>query len=61
LRPFRTMASMNAIRIVGLACAMSLGLIVGLLLGGGALMLAVLLVGVGGALMLGICAWTERQ
>jgi hypothetical protein len=55
------MASMNAIRIVGLACAMSLGLIVGLLLGGGALMLAVLLVGVGGALILGICAWTERQ
>ena len=58
---FRTMALMNAIRIVGLACAMSLGLILGLLLGGSALTLAVLLVGVGGALMLGICAWTEWQ
>lgn len=55
------MASMNPIRIVGLACAMSLGLIMGLLFGGSALTLAVLLVGVGGALMLGICAWTEWQ
>jgi hypothetical protein len=55
------MASMNAIRIVGLACAMSLGLILGLLFGGGALTLSLLLVGVGGALMLGICAWTEWE
>jgi hypothetical protein len=61
LRPLRTIASMNAIRIVGLACAMSLGLILGLLFGGGALTLSLLLVGVGGALMLGICAWTEWE
>ena len=55
------MASMKAIRIVGLACALSLGLILGLLFGAGALTLAVLLVGAGGALMLGICAWSEWQ
>ena len=52
---------MNAFRIVGLVCAMCLGLILGLLFGGGALTLALLLVGAGGALMLGICAWTEWQ
>jgi hypothetical protein len=59
LRLFCTMALMNAIRIVGLACAWFLGLILGLFFGGGTHTLAVLLVGAGGALMLGLCAWTE--
>ena len=55
------MLSMNAIRIVGLAGAMSLGLMLGLLFAGSVLALAVLLVGAGGALMVGICAWSEWQ
>ena len=53
------MPSMNVIRLVGLASAMCLGLMLGLVFGGGALSLAVLLVGAGGALTLGVCAWAE--
>lgn len=53
------MPSMNAIRIVGFACAMCLGLMLGLVFGGGALAPALLLIGAGGALTLGICAWAE--
>ena len=55
------MLSMKVMRIVGLVCAMFLGLMLGLLFGGGALTLAALFVGAGGALMVGICAWTEWQ
>jgi hypothetical protein len=53
------MLSMRVMRIVGLACAMCLGLVLGLLFADSVLTLAVLLVGAGGALMVGICAWTE--
>jgi hypothetical protein len=55
------MPSMNAIRIVSLACAMCLGVMLGLVFGGGALMAPVLLIGSGGALTLGVCAWAEWQ
>ena len=55
------MPSMKAIRIVGLACAMCLGVMLGLVCGGGVLMPAVLLIGGGGALTLGVCAWAEWQ
>lgn len=54
------MPSMNAIRFVGLASAICLGLMLGLAIGGGALP-AVLLIGSGGALTLGVCAWAEWQ
>jgi len=53
------MPSMNAIRLVGFACALCLGLMLGLVFAGGALPLAVLLIGAGGALTLGVCAWAE--
>ena len=53
------MPSMNAIRLVGLACAMCLGLMLGLVFAGSALTLAVALIGAGGALTLGVCAWAE--
>lgn len=52
---------MNAIRIVSLACAVCLGLMVGLVIGGGALVPAMLLIGGGGALTIGVCAWAEWQ
>jgi len=55
------MSSMNAMRIVSLACAMCLGVMLGLVFGGGALMSSVLLIGAGGALTLGVCAWAEWQ
>lgn len=53
------MPSMNAIRFVGFGCALCLGLILGVVFSGGTLTLAVLLIGAGGALTLGICAWAE--
>ena len=53
------MPSMNAIRLVGLACAMCLGVMLGLVFAGGALTVAVALIGGGGALTLGVCAWAE--
>ncbi len=53
------MPSVNAIRLVGFACAICLGLMLGIVFGGGALTLAALLIGGGGALTLGICAWAE--
>lgn len=53
------MPSMKATRIVSLACAMCLGVMLGIAFGGGALMAPVLLIGTGGALTLGICAWAE--
>lgn len=46
--------------LVGLACALCLGLMLGLLFGGGAPSVAVLLIGAGGALMLSACAMAER-
>jgi len=55
------MSSMNAMRIVSLACAMCLGVMLGLVCGGGALTPAMLLIGGGGALTLGVCAWAEWQ
>lgn len=55
------MPSMSTIRIVSLACALCLGLMLGLVFGGGALMPAMLLIGAGGVLTLGICAWAEWQ
>ena len=55
------MPSMKAIRIVSLACAMCLVVMLGLAFGGGALMASVLLIGSGGALTLGVCAWAEWQ
>jgi hypothetical protein len=55
------MSSMNAIRLVGLACATCLGVMLGLAVGGGALGAPVLLIGSGGALTLGVCAWAEWQ
>ena len=54
------MPSMKAIRIVSLACAMCLGVMLGLAFGG-ALTAPVLLIGSGGALTLGVCAWAEWQ
>lgn len=53
------MPSMNVIRLVGFACAMCLGLMLGLVFAGGALTAAMLLIGGGGALVLGVCAWAE--
>ena len=47
------MLSMNANRIVSLACAMCLGVMLGLVFGEGALMAPVLLIGSGGALARG--------
>ena len=55
------MSSMNASRIVSLACAMCLGVMLGLVFAGGALTVAVALIGGGGALTLGVCAWAEWQ
>ena len=55
------MPSMNAIRLAGFACAMCLGLMLGLVCGGGALMPAGLLIGAGGAVTLGVCTWSEWQ
>jgi hypothetical protein len=56
-----TMPSMNAIRLVGFGCAACLGLMLGLVCAGGAISLAALLIGAGGALTLGVCAWAEWQ
>lgn len=55
------MPSMNAIRLVGFACAICLGVMLGVVFAGGGLVPAVLLIGAGGALTLGICAWAEWQ
>lgn len=55
------MPSMNATRIASLVCAMFLGVMLGLAFSGGALMAPVLLIGSGGALTLGVCAWAEWQ
>lgn len=40
---------------------MCLGVMLGLALGAGALMAPALLIGCGGALTLGVCAWAEWQ
>ena len=53
------MASMRATRLVGFACAMCLGLMLGLALGGGALTLGIVLIGGGGALMIATCIAAE--
>ena len=52
---------MNAIRIAGLVCALCLGLMLGLLFGGNSHAIALMLIGLGGALTLAICAWAEWQ
>lgn len=55
------MPSMNAIRIAGLAAALCLGLMLGVMFGGGTHAVALALIAAGGALMLAICAWAEWQ
>ena len=58
-RELPVMASMRATRLVGFACAMCLGLMLGLALGGGALTLGIVLIGGGGALMVATCIAAE--
>ena len=52
---------MTTLRIVSLACAMCLGVMLGLVFGGGGLVAPLLLIACGGALTLAVCAWAEWQ
>ena len=55
------MPSMSAVRLAGFAWVASLGLLLGLLVRGGAPTAAVLLAGAGGALIFATCAMAERR
>lgn len=55
------MPSMTAIRLVGFAGALCLGLMLGLVFGGGVHLATVVLIAGGAALTLGVCAWAELR
>jgi hypothetical protein len=52
---------MNAIRIAGLAAALCLGLMLGVMFGGGTHAAAMVLAGLGAGLMLAVCVASDSE
>jgi hypothetical protein len=52
---------MNAIRIVSLVCALCLGLMLGVMLGGGTHAVALVFAGLGAGLMLAVCIAADSE